>query len=545
MDNHLLDLLHQSIPRINEDVANGLAYKQLRHPEVIVDRAIRIAATDFPPEVTYLGYHVCTPREEVAELLRKRSNPTTLELSRRDLFMVRYKFGFNNGMKIEELEPWSLMLPIVDEGGTTVLNGSLYQISPVAVDPGLSVGQDEIFLKVNSNRIKFHRSNYDFLRNGEQVSTYVIWSRVHNRDAKPAANRMTVKADPTLAHYLFAKYGLTRTFNELANCDVVVGDEMKVNAEKYPPDKWLICQSSFHLTRTIRPRGVKDKFWKPSNLRLAIPRDRYNLATEGLIAGFFHVLDLFPKRFDSDEDVFDNTSLWRVLLGIIYWGEGDSEGKHLVDINAHIDFLDKEIDSVTQQNLASTGVHINDIYGLFMHLIETYSTRVTHSTTHLASMYGKKLTTADYVLQDVFHCINRFKFSIQPNKKKALTRREVETQMWQNLKPTIVTQITGGRHPEVNSIAIPGDNRIFKGTRTLVLQSDSGGAKNTPALNDGDPSKYLHVSIAEDGSIVTMSKSEPTGRSMLNPHMTTENDTIVRNPRHIEMLDRIQRLIER
>lgn len=550
MDKHFFDLLHESIPKINEDLANGLAYRQMQHPEKYIDRAIRIAEQDFPPEVKYAGYHVCTPREEFTETVRKRSTPTTIELARRDFFMVKYKFTFFNGVKDEELVPWCLLLPIVGEGGLITINGSLYQISPVAVDVGLSVGQDEIFLKVNSNRLKFHRSNCEFMKDGEQVSTYVVWSRAHNRDAKPVGNRMMVKGDPTLAHYLFAKYGLTRTFNELANTDVVVGTEVKVNAANYPPEDWVICQSAFHLTRDVRPRGVKDKRWRPSNLRLAIPRKNYNLTTEGLIAGFFYVLDLFPQRFDSDEPEVDSTVLWRALLGTIYWGEGESDGKHLVDINAHIDFLDKEIDSVTQQNLAATGVFVNDIWGLFIHLIETYSTRVTRSITQLSSMYGKRLTTIDYVMQDILYCINNFKFAIQPsvhnNKRRALVKRDIETNIWSILKGTAITKITGGvHHPEVNSIAMPGDNKYFKGTSTLVLQSDSGGPKNSNAPTDGDPTKYLDISIAEAGSCFTMSKSEPTGRSRQNAYTTTDGDTIIRNPKLVELTDSTQRLIER
>jgi len=545
MDKHLFEVLHATLPRINEDIANGLAYKQMQRPEAYVDRLLRIAAEDFPPEVKYLDYHICTVREELAELVRRRSSPTTLELSRRDLFMVKYRFSFNNGVRDEELEPWCLLLPIVSEGGLLTINGSLYQISPVAVDEGLSVGQDEIFLKVNSNRLKFHRSSYEFLKDGEQVSTYVIWSRAHNRSAKPLGNRMTVKADPTLAHYLFAKFGLTRTFNELANCDVRVGDESVVNATTCPPDKWVICQSSFHLTKHIQPKGVRYKFWQPSNVRLAIPRNRYNLTTEGLIAGFFYVLDLFPRRIEGTSEYIDNTSLWRILLGIIYWGEGESEGKHLVDITAHIDFLDKEIDSVTQANLASTEVFVNNIYDLFINIIETYSTRVTSSISQLSSMYGKRLCTMEYVMHNVQYNINGFKFAIQPGKKKALTKREVDTQIWKWLKSNLVTKITDSSHGEVNSISIPGDNKIFKGTSSLVQQSESGGPKSSPAVSDGDPTKYLSMSIAEVGSVSTMSKSEPTGRSKLNMYVRTENDKIVRNPAHIQTLDNAQKIIER
>jgi len=544
MDRHLFELLHETIPKINDDVANGLAYRQMQHPEVYIDRALRIASQDFPPEVKYVDYHVCTPREEFTEMVRKRSNPTTIELARRDLFMVKYNFTFFNGYKDEELDPWCLLLPIVSEGGLITLNGSLYQISPVAVDVGLSVGQDEIFLKVNSNRLKFHRSNAEFLKDGEQVSTYVVWCKAHNKTDKPVGNRMVVKADPTLAHYLFCKYGVTRTFQQFAQCDVVIGTELDVNIAAYPPDQWIICQSAFHLTRNIRPRGVRNKFWKPSNLRLAIHRSKYNLATEGLIAGFFYVLDLFPDRIEREE--IDNLDLWRVLMGLVYWGEGEGYGKPLANINAHVEFLDREIDNITQQNLASTGVFINDIWDLFFHLVETYSTRVTQSISQLSSMYGKRLVTINYVLEDILKCINLFKFSIQPNKKKVLTRREVEQQCWKFLRTNLITQMTGSSHGEVNSVAIPGDNKFFKGSSTVILQTDSGGPKNSNAPTDGDPSKYLDVSIAEVGSVCTMSKSEPTGRSKLNPHVMLDADyTIVRNPKHVELLERIQRQIER
>ncbi len=545
MDKHLFDLLHAQMPKINPDIANGLAFKQMQHPEVYVDRLLRIAAQDFPPEVKYDDYHICTPKEEIAELTRKRSSPTTLELSRRDLYMVKFKFKFNNGHHEEDLDPWCLYLPIVSDGGLIVLNGSLYQISPVLTDMGLSVGQDEIFLKTNSNRIKFHRSSYDFLCDGNQISTYVIWSRAHNRSSKPVGNRMTVKADPTLAHYLFAKYGLTNTFNIMANCEVRVGDETTVNAYNCPSDKWVICQSAFHLTTNIRPKGVRDKFWSPSNIRLAIPRDKLNLLTEGLIAGFFYVLDLFPHRFEPNPDYYDNPSLWRILMGIIYWGQGESEGKHLVDINSHIDFLDKEIDVVTQKILASEDVFVNDIYDLFANLIETYSSRVTQGISQLPSMYGKHLVTMDYVMRDVSCAINSFKFAIQPGKRKALTKREVETQGWKHLKSNLVTKITDSAHGEVNSISIPGDNKIFKGTSSLILQPDSGGSKTNNVFNDGDPSRYCHMSIAEVGSIATMSKSEPTGRSRPNPYLLLDGDKVARNPKFIDILDRAQKNIER
>ena len=42
-----------------------------------------------------------------------------------------------------------------------------------------------------------------------------------------------------------------------------------------------------------------------------------------------------------------------------------------------------------------------------------------------------------------------------------------------------------------------------------------------------------------------MSKSEPTGRSRQNAYTTTDGDTIIRNPKLVELTDSTQRLIER
>jgi len=61
-----------------------------------------------------------------------------------------------------------------------------------------------------------------------------------------------------------------------------------------------------------------------------------------------------------------------------------------------------------------------------------------------------------------------------------------------------------------------------------------------------DPSKRLHVSVAEVGGYSNLPKSEPSGRSRLNPCVRIDDKgVVIRNPERIEMLDSIQEMIRR
>jgi hypothetical protein len=102
-------------------------------------------------------------------------------------------------------------------------------------------------------------------------------------------------------------------------------------------------------------------------------------------------------------------------------------------------------------------------------------------------------------------------------------------------------------HGEVSTISSPGDNKAFKITSILVPQSGSsrlGSRKDRAVIND--PSKRLHVSVAEVGGYANLPKSEPSGRSRINPHLQVDvKGVVMRNPTHAALLDGIQEQIRR
>jgi hypothetical protein len=131
--------------------------------------------------------------------------------------------------------------------------------------------------------------------------------------------------------------------------------------------------------------------------------------------------------------------------------------------------------------------------------------------------------------------------------KKELTFKDVYKIISKQLPMDSVLKMNnGGKHGEVNSVSLPGDNKFFKVTSNMILQTDSGRKRRSSSSGKTDKSKFLHVSIAEIGSYGVLPKSEPTGHTRINPWLRIDRDGCVeRNPKYIELTDTVQRLIRR
>lgn len=537
MDSKLFGLVETLIPKFNTSLVDGLACRELKYVEGYVDRIIRCAEVDFPEGLKYRGYRRCTPQEEQTVNTERLSGQTsTLELARSDVFMIKLYFEF----KGEELKPCYLNLPFVNDAGIIHIRGSVFSIAPVLADKAISVGSDNIFIPLNRDMLTFHSQIQHFYRNGQREGVYVVWSPIYHLKKKPGrtALRPAVKGFTTLIHYLFAKYGLRRTFAEFANADVIVGDDSEITEERYPSNEWVICSSTQR-----KPVGVKDRNYVGTNLRIAIPKSQYNLSTSNMIGGFFYIADHFPQRIQAEW--VDEPRLWMILLGHLIFGGHGNEGKIAEDVANHLKSLDGYLDNEAKMYLQSDDIYCADVYGLFMHIIETFSHRVTQSTSAVASMYDKRLMILRYVLKDVTRGINKFMYRLNSNSKKALTANDIRKTMERFIKPNLVMGINKG-HGEVSSVSSPGDNKYFKITSGIVPQTDSSGGRSRSKSSLGDPSNFLHASIAEVGSYLTPGKSSPTGRGKVNPCLTIGSEgLVVRDPNKQELLDKVQRRIQR
>lgn len=541
MDPYLIKAISDKIPKITSDIAEGYAIKEFKYVESYVSSIIVGASNMFPPGLTYLGLRKLTPIEEFLKITESGGNNASIDISRSDVYMVNLDFEYQ-GTVITK----NVYLPFVRDGGMLSLRGSSFVVSPVLVDKGMSLGSDTVFIQIPKARNMYKRVRYNILANGVRKTPNVPFSKIHNRsDKKKGVGVKLIKAETVLAHYLFAKYGVRETFKRFCGVDIKIGDTTTITEALYPKDQWVICTCS-----GMKPKGLKTKFYTPTELAVAIRECDYDLVTESLIAGLFYVVDLFSDRIKVD--FIDSTEyelrLWRILLGLVVGGVTGGEGAILDDMNEHMSSLDSYVDTRAKSMLAEGDIFVNDFYELLYFVIETLANMVTQTTTTLSTMYGKQLVVLRYALNDINECISRLGFQFQKSGgKKELSLNDVSKIIKNKLLTDAVFKMNiVSKHGEVSSMSYSGDNKLFKITTNIVLQSDTGGnargAKNTKI----DSTKFLHSSIAEVGSYTVLPKSEPTGRSRINPWVKLDaKGSILQDPDKIDLLGSVQRVISR
>lgn len=538
----LMDLIHQELPKFNPTIAEGVAVSQMEGAETYIDNIMKLSAQSFPPGLTYEGYVRCTVEEEFDIISEKKTQNHTLELAPSSLYLVKYLFKY----KGENLIPRPIYLPFVDKGGMITFRSKQFIVMPVLADQTLSVAKEGIFVPFLSAKVTFKQMQYWFKMNGIQKNHDLIWSKIYNREASNQPRRSTradlsVRANCTMAHYLFCKYGVREVFRRFCGIEDLIILNHRPSLDDYPREQYTICSSS-----GIRPRGVKNKDYTPTRIHLVIPNDRLNSSTLGMVTGLFYVLDHYTHRFDdtvfekSDdsqeqaENISAEIRLWRILLGRIIFSNKDSDGQMELKINDHIESLDQYVDDTTKDGLDAQGYQVDDLYDLMAILVADF-TKI-YMETNVASMYGKQLAVLRYVLSEIVKAISVFKYKLVSIRNRELTAADINKYSAKFLKPELIfTNLS--KHNEITSEQCSDDNMMFKYTSRVILQEKATGlSSKKSSASFKDPSKLLDVSIAEAGSILDLPKTEPTGRIALNPFLKIDKSYKIRQSEELKPL---------
>lgn len=536
-------LIDTVTPKLNPRTANGLAVEHLANPEDYIDQVFRSAAKGYPAPFKYIGHSRTTPIEEFNEQKRRtssnRGSKKQYDVARSDVFMEAFHFEFDG----EELPKRYISLPYVGEAGTIYISGSRFVISPIMADRVISVGEDDLFVRLLRAKLTFKRLGHHFRVNGQTETVNVTWSEIHNGRNKTKGVTGAGKAKTTMMHYLLGKYGFTETFRKFGKCHPIIGGP-EINANAYPADQWTICSSS-----QVRPRNSFRGNYAPSVVHVAIRNEEFTPVVKSMIAGFFYIADFFPQRITGDtykkdgRDVLyvDSTRLWMILMGQILFSSLSQEGQLADNIADHYHSLDYYIDIIVDQQLKEIGIKIDSVYDLFFIVIENFDKWVVDSGDKLTSVYNKELNVRHFLLQDITSSIMNMNFRLNAAAKKGLTRNEVIKIMDATLKSGKIFLISKN-HGEVSTISAPGDNMAFKMTALLIPQSESNKkAKRNDRGVLTDPSKLLHVSVMEICCYSNLPKSEPSGRQRLNHAAPlTDRNVVDRHAQYIEMLDATQ-----
>jgi hypothetical protein len=536
MDNLFAELLEQNTPKTNPYIMNSIATVYMKDAEEYIDNVFKSAARSFPKGLEYLGYEVCTPQEEYNMVTKVRNNERTFDLAKSDLYTVRYKFNFE-GKRIPDR---FIYIPYVDDGGIIHLNGTRYHVTPVLSDKVISPSHDNIFVRLLRDKIIFRVCYQTIVVNGESKPCNVVWSRIYRRKAT-SKNKVpnTTEAVTTVAHYLFAKYGFTEAFRKFAGFVPVVG-ESDINFESYPEECWTIVQST-----QVKPRTYIGENYFGSNIRLAIPNDKWNPATENLVAGFFYIVDHFPTRFNPT--MLDIKGIWMILMGHIVFSGNFGENRLHDSISEHFVSLNDYVDDSVKNKLKEIGYNIEDFYDLLALIMMEFNDLVMKSGNNSTSMYGKNLEVLYYMLLTITSGIFLMSFDLgKIQLKRPVTEKDVEKMMNQKLKPRAIFDITNNGII-LENVSYSGDSKYATLTSKIVEQEgSSGGKRGKPRRAVVGENKHIDTSMVEAGSILYLSKNNPTPTNRINPYVNIDisTGTILPNPKFVELIHHTTNLLK-
>lgn len=351
MDEQIVALVKASVPAINPDIANGLAVKHMKQTAEYINAVFEVVSKNFPPELKYLGCDTCTPEEEFSFGTAKKNSKRQFDVARSDMFLMKFFFSFND---VPLKAPRFAYLPFVTDAGAMVLNGTRYFVTPTLSDTTFSPSEKGVFIKLLRDRLNFERTPYHILMDETPVTIQIAHSMIHHNTQKNKEYRPSIKASCTLAHYLFCKYGVEETFKKFVGITPMIGTDETITEDIYPNDCWTIFRS-----RKVKPLGYgKHKYFGINNIVIAIPKNKVNKVSMGLIGGFFYVTDYFPESMRAEW--VNDISVWRIILGVILFGDQMHTGRIIEEIADHINSLDDYVDSIVHEKLKRDGYKCED-----------------------------------------------------------------------------------------------------------------------------------------------------------------------------------------
>ncbi len=520
MDKTLFQDIMKIVYKINPDIAQGLAVKELDKVEQYIDKRWRSAAANFPPNLYYEGPYRYTPEEESDLLLRRYDGKTFYDLAPTDTFIVKYKFRYSDPYSMKDTTfHCNMRLPFVTKGNRMRINSTTYTILPVASDPVFYATDEDCFLSLNKRSIKLYCFTYTFICNDLIYNAPVIWSNLYTdgSDSKKSkkkrnnivysnANSKKSKLEYIpLSIYLFSKYGLTQTF-KLFGVEVKVLDEKDIDLIDHT---WTVCKSSVGANTVTR--GTGNKNFIKNSIVIALNTQELSYDLKCLISSFYYITDCYNNSINPE--FVDNDRMWTILLGsALQTKTGDKDGIVYEKAVRHLNIVESYIDIVSKDDLEEIDIHVDNIYELFLFLIKNSQLAMLNSNP--TTMYNKKIRVLPKLMSEVVESINRFVFqlkSILPNQLSATTIKDA---LKDNINmDRIIKDISNRR--EITIVDSATDCLIYEHTSKILLQSQMNkNANKNMASSTND--KNIDISVCEVGSFNNHSKKEPTGRGTIN-----------------------------
>lgn len=541
MDSFLIKGMLDHVPAFNKTIANGIALEHLMgtndsgqcNRRSYIDKLWDINSSMFPPGFKYEGSVVCRPEKMFDEITREYGSKRTANIAKTNSRMIALKTSFNN----EPLFDRYILIPFASQAGTCPINGATYQISPVATDVGYSVLNNSIFIPFRRAKLTFKQMDHHYICNGNREIMYVIWSQIHNemskRTKRDLDNRPYIES--CIAHYFFCEFGVKGTFKKWANTDIEIGYFKDFDPVRFPRDEWSIYQSDRLVGK--HPTG---------DMAVAIRTKDVTKFVQRLMAGFWYVVDAFPSRF-VEPHYLDSQERWRVILGMMIFGDFEHHGKLEENIDTHLNTSVRELlDEMTIKELKSVDINVSNIWELLYKIMTDMAHHLYDTDVDETSLWNKSLSVLRYVFDDLNSAITMFGYSFQSRLNRQWTASEINDALKRSFKLNTCIRKLNRDHGEFDTVSYPGDNKAIKLTSMVVPQDRARSKGGHTKSLIGDSSRLIHVSLADVGQYKNQPKNNPDGRGRLNLYVPVSHDgLILRREEDREFLDETQKRFNR
>ena len=515
-------------PSFNKEMVEGLCYHRINNAIDYIDQFIKYSVTSKTnTHLKYLGYQEVNPKDEVKFLFNKSSR-VVHDIAENDMYLTKFLFQYGQETEVRE---YYFYIPFLAKGNTIRLSGTKFLVMPTLADKVVSIGERIIFINILTAKYNFTRMYHTVSVNGTYTPIPVINSELYKNQAKKLED--TTKANSTIMHYLLANYGYSATMQMLLGF---------VPTPVYDTNRTDV--SVIESAQTV-PRGYigPKELYTPTKIKFVIDNKDYTNNVPYYLGNIFYLLDNFPERLTIEN--LDDTTVWRRLMGEIIHSGNHGIAYLAEKMGAHFNDLNSQFDTITINKLRDVNISATSLIELLVVIFQNFNDWIMSEETR-SLYYNKSYEVESFVLSQLTSRITRIVLDINKEELRLNNEPLEKATVDKIFKKYFATRAIFNIRKEkrfVTSIEYSGDHLYFKNTSMVVLQESDFISDSNPDANTSERRKLV-ASMATVGSILGLSKKNPTPLIRVNPYVNTDtNGTVLPHPEYDEIVRRTDLLL--
>jgi hypothetical protein len=489
-----------STPALNPLLKEGLSGEITNGLVEEIHKRWITASMLFPEGLTYKGYTLLSPLQEVKEITKVATGKINVDAAITDTRAVSYDLDLR-GTPI----PVIINVPFFSDISLYRSSNTTYRAATVVTDKSISETPTGIFCRFDGDKFRAERIYYNIRLNGVPTPGKVVVANFERRKIKPTKKWVHT---PVIAYVMGSSIGngLINTIKRYTGVTVVTGKQEEISTKYY--DVYSVAGFSIN-----------------GDIAVGVPKEETNEFVVDCVVGALSMVYDSECRVSSDS--INTMYAWREMIGELVYKElyKDRGGRMRAMTNGFstYDNLISESDiEVLRMEFPEDFISqiVNDgFYGVMMTLIESYTRLTQQAEATMPSMFQKRFVLMHYWLSVYTIGINMFRWSVtQKAASKPLTVPAVRKFIMAQKLRRAGFKIHTNNNNIVTPYSYGGDSIILGRTMHIKLQHAAAGAQGNSRgrrAGSGDANK-IHPSHCAVANVLYVTAPNPNGCGTLN-----------------------------